>query len=45
MTEMEWFGWALVFATGCCMAVWLVLAGCILFSVYEWGKHRYDRRN
>jgi len=45
MTELEWFGWAIVFATGCCVAVWLVLAGCILFSVYEWGKHRYDRRS
>ena len=44
MTELELFGWAIVFATGLCVAVWLVLAYCMLFSVWggSWGK--YERR-
>ena len=36
MTELELFAYAIVFATGICAAVWLTLAGCIVFSVYEW---------
>jgi len=44
MTELELFGWAIVFATGCCVAVWLVLAYCILFSVWEWSRGKYDPR-
>lgn len=35
MTELELFGWSLVVLSGMTVIVWLVLAGCILFSIYE----------
>ena len=43
MTELQWFGWAVVFATGLCAAVWLTLAGCILLSVWEWVRGKYEQ--
>ena len=44
MTELELFAYAIVFATGICAAVWLTLAGCIVFSVWEWVRGKYDPR-
>ena len=41
MTEIELFGYAIIVATGICVSIWLLVAGCIVFSVWEWvrGKH------
>jgi len=44
MTELELFAYAIVFATGICAAVWLTLAGCIVFSVWEWVRGKYEAR-
>ena len=44
MTELELFAYAIVFATGICAAVWLTLAGCIVFSVWEWVRGKYETR-
>ena len=44
MTELELFAYAIVFATGICAAVWLTLAGCIVFSVWEWVRGKYGTR-
>ena len=44
MTELELFAYAIVFATGICAAVWLTLAGCIVFSVWEWVRGKYEPR-
>lgn len=41
MTELELFAYAIVFASGLCAAVWLTLAGCIVFSVWEAGFREY----
>ena len=44
MTELKLFAYAIVVATGICAAVWLTLAGCIVFSVWEWARGKYDPR-
>ena len=44
MTELELFAYAIVFATGLCAALWLTLAGCIVFSVWEWVRGKYGAR-
>ena len=44
MTELELFAYAIVFASGLCAALWLTLAGCIVFSVWEWVRGKYETR-
>lgn len=44
MTELELFAYAIVFATCICAAVWLTLAVCIVFSVWEWVRGKYEPR-
>ena len=40
MTALELFGYAVVAATGICVAVWLTAAGYIVLSVWEWTRRR-----
>ena len=40
MTELELFGYAVVAATGICVAVWLTAAAYIVLSVWEWTRRR-----
>lgn len=35
MTELELFGYAIIFATGICAAVWLTLADCLVADHVE----------
>ena len=35
MTALELFGYAIVVACAVCAAIWLLVAGCILRSVWE----------
>jgi hypothetical protein len=40
MTELELFGYAVIAATGICVAVWLTATGYIVLSVWEWARRR-----
>ena len=40
MTELELFGYAVVAATGICVAVWLTAAAYIVLSVWELTRRR-----
>ena len=40
MTELALFGYAIVAATGICVAVWLTAAAYIVLSVWEWARSR-----
>ena len=46
MTELELFGYAIIFATGICATIWLLVAACIIVSVWEWARGKHEpRRN
>ena len=38
MTELELLGYAIIVATGICATIWLLVAGCIIVSVWEWAR-------
>ncbi len=40
MTELELFGYAVIAATGICVAVWLMVATCALLWVWEWARDK-----
>ena len=40
MTELELFGYAIIAATGICVAVWVAMASLIVLSVWEWARSR-----
>ena len=40
MTELELFGYAVVAASGICVAVWLTVAAYIVLSVWEWARDK-----
>ena len=40
MTELALFGYAVIAATGICVAVWLAVATYIVLSVWEWARRR-----
>ena len=38
MTELELFGYAVIAASGICVAVWVAVASLIVLSVWEWAR-------
>ena len=38
MTELVLFGYAVIAATGICVAVWVAVASLIVLSVWEWAR-------
>jgi len=40
MTEVEVFGYGLIFATGICVLVWAAVIVCILLAGADWVRSR-----
>jgi len=40
MTEVEVFGYGLIFATGICVLVWVAVVACILLLTVDWVRSR-----
>jgi len=40
MTQIEVFGYGLIFATGICVLVWVAVVACILLLTADWVRSR-----